>query len=214
MKTEAVWVTETFTSIQGESTWAGLPCFFVRLSGCNLRCVYCDSKQAYPAGRKTRIESLTRRFASSRAALAEITGGEPLAQAGFRDLALGLLQVSRGRPVLVETNGSLDIAAIPKGVVAIMDVKCPGSGESAAMDWDNLKRLRPHDETKFVIHDRKDFDWARRLVIQHKLDQRCHAVIFSPVAGRLPPATLASWVVASGLPIRAQIQLHKAMGVQ
>jgi len=214
MKTKAVWVTEAFTSLQGESTWAGLPCFFVRLSGCNLRCAYCDTKHSYPRGRKTLIGSLTRRFSASRAAVAEITGGEPLAQAGFRDLALGLLRAGKGRPVLVETNGSLDISVIPEGVIAIMDVKCPGSGEAGSMDPGNLRRLRPYDEVKFVIADRKDFDWARRLVTRHQLDRRCHAVLFSPVADRLPAPVLATWILDSGLPVRLQIQLHKVFGLR
>jgi len=214
MKTDAVWVTETFTSIQGESTWAGLPCYFVRLSGCNLRCSYCDSKHAYPRGRKTLIGSLAKRFASSRAAIAEITGGEPLAQAGFRDLAEEFLRAGGGRPVLVETNGSLDISVIPGGAIAIMDVKCPGSGEAGAMDSANFKRLRSHDEVKFVIADRKDFGWACRMVKRHKLASRCHAILFSPVAEKLPAEKLASWVLDSGLPVRVQIQLHKVVGVQ
>lgn len=211
---KAVFVTEVFASIQGESTWAGLPCFFVRLSGCNLRCGYCDTTHAYPQGRKTSVALLVKRFAASAAALAEITGGEPLAQPGFRDLAAGLAKVAKGRPVLVETNGSLDISVIPADVIAVMDVKCPGSGESAAMDPGNLARLRLRDEVKFVVGDRRDFDWARRLVVKHKLHERCHAVLFSPVHGKLGAETLASWVLSSGLPVRVQCQLHKVLGVK
>lgn len=214
MKVDAVWVTETFTSIQGESSWAGLPCFFVRLSGCNLRCSYCDTTRAYPRGRKTPITSLARAFARSSAAIAEITGGEPLAQPGFRELAVRMRDTGGGRPVLVETNGSLDISLVPDGVIAVMDVKCPGSGEAGAMDRANLKRLRPQDEVKFVVSDRKDFDWACRVVARHKLAGRCHAILFSPVEGRLPAAKLAEWVVKSGLPVRVQVQLHKVLGVK
>lgn len=214
MKAEAVRVTETFTSIQGESTWAGLPCFFVRLSGCNLRCSYCDTTHAYPRGRKTPIASLARAFARGNAAIAEITGGEPLAQPGFRELAVRMRDSGGGRPVLVETNGSLDISVIPDGVIAIMDVKCPGSGEAAAMDFENLKRLRSHDEVKFVVADRKDFDWACRVVRKHKVTGRCHAILFSPVEGRLPAAVLAEWVVESGLPVRVQVQLHKVLNMK
>lgn len=213
-ESRSVRVTEVFTSIQGESTWAGLPCFFVRLSGCNLRCSYCDTKHAYPQGRLTTIASLAARFARGTAALAEITGGEPLAQPGFRDLARSLLATGKGRPVLVETNGSLDLSLIPDRAIAIMDVKCPGSGESAAMDMENLKRLRSHDEVKFVIADRKDFIWARGVVRKWRLTERCHAVLFSPVAESLPSGTLASWVLDSGLPVRVQVQLHKVMKVK
>lgn len=214
MKADTVWVTETFTSLQGESTWAGMPCYFVRLSGCNLRCSYCDTTHAYPRGRKTRIASLVRAFSQGDAAIAEITGGEPLAQPGFRELAVGMRDGGGGRPVLVETNGSLDISVVPDGVITIMDVKCPGSGEAAAMDFENLRRLRPCDEVKFVVADRRDFDWACRVVRKHKLASRCHAVLFSPVAERLSPAMLAGWVVQSGLPVRMQLQLHKVLNVR
>ncbi len=213
MKRKSVLVTETFTSIQGESTWAGLPCFFVRLSGCNLRCRYCDSTHSYSRGVRTDISVLARQFAESRAAVAEITGGEPLSQAGFRGLALALQAAGAGRPVLVETNGSKDISAIPDGVIAVMDLKCPDSGESAAMDMGNLARVRVYDEIKFVISSRRDFSWARRLVVKHKLVQRCHAVLFSPVQAGLPAAVLAGWVVEAGLPVRVQVQLHKVLGV-
>lgn len=214
MKADSVRVTETFTSIQGESTWAGLSCFFVRLSGCNLRCTYCDTTHAYPPGRKMSIASLARAFSRGRAALAEITGGEPLAQPGFRELATRMRECGGGRPVLVETNGSLDLSVIPAGVIAIMDVKCPGSGQAAAMDFGNLKRLRAYDEVKFVVADRKDFDWACRVVRKYKVIGRCHAVLFSPVEGRLPAEVLAEWVVESGLPVRVQVQLHKMLNVR
>lgn len=160
------------------------------------------------------VAKLARRFAASGATLAEITGGEPLAQDGFRALALALKRSSGGRPVLVETNGSLDISVIPSGVTAIMDVKCPGSGEAAAMDFGNLDRLRPEDEVKFVLTDRRDFLWALRLVKKHRLSERCHAVLFSPVAGTLSAATLADWVLASGQNIRLQVQLHKLLNVK
>lgn len=214
MKSNVVFVTETFTSIQGESTWAGTPCFFIRLSGCNLRCRYCDSTHSYPQGRKRSVSSLARQFAASAAAMAEITGGEPLAQPGFRALAQALRDAGRGRPVLVETNGSKDISALPEGVIAVMDIKCPDSGEAAAMDFGNLRRLRPYDEVKFVISSRRDFIWARRMVVKYKLAGRCHAVLFSPVQDRLPASRLAEWVVGAGLPVRVQVQLHKVLGMQ
>lgn len=213
MKSKSVFVTETFTSIQGESTWAGTPCFFIRLSGCNLRCRYCDSTHSYPCGRKTLVASLARQFAASSAAIAEITGGEPLLQPGFRALALAIWTAGGGRPVLVETNGSKNISAIPEGVIAVMDLKCPDSGESEAMDLENLARLRAHDEVKFVISSRRDFVWARRLVVKNDLARRCHAVLFSPVQERVAANVLAAWVIEAGLPVRVQVQLHKVLGV-
>jgi len=213
MKSNAVFVTEVFTSIQGESTWAGLPCFFVRLSGCNLRCHYCDSTHSFSRGRKTSIASLAGQFAKSVAAIAEITGGEPLAQPGFRALALAIREAGKGRPVLVETNGSKNISAVPDGVITVMDLKCPDSGEAAAMDMANLARLRADDEVKFVISSRRDFAWARRLVVKHDLARSCHAVLFSPVQERVPASELADWVMKAGLRVRMQVQLHKMLGV-
>lgn len=214
MKPNIVFVTETFTSIQGESTWAGAPCFFVRLSGCNLRCRYCDSTHSYTPGRRMTVAGLARKFSRSPAAIAEITGGEPLLQAGFPALAQALLKAGRGRPVLVETNGSKDISLVPEGVIAVMDLKCPDSGEAGAMDLANLDRLRPCDEVKFVISSRRDFVWAQRMVLKYKLAGRCHAVLFSPVQDRLPASRLAEWVVEAGLPVRFQVQLHKVLGMQ
>jgi 7-carboxy-7-deazaguanine synthase len=208
-----VYVTETFVSIQGESTWAGLPCFFVRLSGCNLRCRYCDTRYAYEPGRETAVEELVAAFLESGAPLAEITGGEPLLQAAAPELARRL-RVCGDKPVLVETNGSRDISVLPEGIVTVMDLKCPGSGEAAAMDLRNVDRLRPSDEVKFVIGDHADFEWARDLSARFALPERCRAVLFSPVHGVLAPATLAEWVLAERLPVRAQAPLHKVMGIK
>lgn len=206
-------VTETFVSLQGESTRAGLPCYFIRLTGCNLRCRYCDTPHAYAGGRDVAIEALVAGFKGSRVNLVEITGGEPLLQAGFRDLAMQLRDARHGT-VLVETNGSRDLSAIPEGVVAVMDLKCPGSGESAAMDWDNIGRLRPYDEVKFVIGSREDFDWACARTREHDLTGRCQAVLFSPVFGSLDPTTLGQWVLDAALPVRLQVQLHKVLGLK
>ena len=208
-----VQVAETFVSIQGESTWAGLPCFFIRLSGCNLRCLYCDTRRAYDSGRETAVDQLVAAFPASRAAIAEITGGEPLLQQGFPDLALGL-RAQGGRPVLVETNGSCDLSVIPDGVIAIMDLKCPGSGEAGSMDFGNIARLRPYDEVKFVVGDRRDFDWACGIVERSALPDRCHAVLFSPVFGVLNAATLAEWVLEARLTVRVQLPLHKTLGIR
>jgi 7-carboxy-7-deazaguanine synthase len=205
-------IIETFVSLQGESTYAGLPCYFIRLGGCNLRCRYCDTTYAYAPGRDMPVETLVQECAASGVGLAEITGGEPLLQAGFRELAQGL--AAGGRRVLVETNGSRDISVIPDGVAAIMDLKCPSSGETAAMDLRNIQRLRPYDEVKFVIADRVDFDWAAGMVRSHALERRCHAVLFSPVAGELALASLGTWILETRLPLRLQAPLHKIIGMK
>jgi len=212
MSAVTVSVVETFVSLQGESTFAGRPCFFVRLAGCNLRCRYCDTTYAYAGGRDRTVADLMAEFTASGVSLAEITGGEPLLQAGCRDLALALR--AAGAQVLIETNGSLDIAVIPDGVAAIMDIKCPGSGAADSVDWANISRLRPDDQVKFVIGDRADFDWACGVVRQHGLDRRCRAVLFSPVAAQLTPSDLGTWVLAAKLPVQLQVQLHKLIGMK
>ena len=211
---DSVEVCEVFTSLQGESTWAGLPCFFIRLAGCNLRCTYCDTPQAFEGGRPMSIASLVGQYRASRAAMAEVTGGEPLLQAGFSALAAGLQDTGDGRPVLVETNGSCDLSLVPDGVIAIVDVKCPGSGQAGSFDEQNIPRLRPFDEVKFVLTDREDYSWARAFTARHALDQRCKAVLFSPVQDRLPPADLARWILEDRLPVRLQLQLHRILGVR
>jgi len=206
-------IAETFLSIQGESTWAGLSCFFIRLSGCNLRCRYCDTKNAYANGESKAIGDLVDQAQSSGAAITEITGGEPLLQVGCAELALDLMAATR-KPVLVETNGSIDISLIPEGAITIMDIKCPGSGQSAAMDFDNIGRLRARDEVKFVISDRYDFEWAADIVRRHDLSKRCHAVLFGAVHGELALSSLWQWVLAERLPVRVHTQLHKILGVR
>jgi 7-carboxy-7-deazaguanine synthase len=205
-------VKETFVSIQGESTYAGLPCFFIRLSGCNLRCSYCDTVSAYVGGDRRSIPSLVEAFLQSGMPIVEITGGEPLLQEKTPRLAEALLAAG-ARTVLVETNGTLDIGGLPHGSVAIVDVKCPGSGAGESFDLVNLDRFRRHDEVKFVLSDRADFEWAAGFVERHGLAGRCAAILFSPVAGRLDPKALAGWLVESKLPVRLQIQLHKTLGV-
>jgi len=207
---ETVEVCETFVSIQGESTYAGQSCFFVRLAGCNLSCSYCDTPQARTAGSgtATAIAILVKDCVASSAAIAEITGGEPLLQPGFRPLAAALRKSTK-KPVLVETNGSRDISCVPADVVAIMDLKTPGSGMSDEMDMANMGRLRPQDEVKFVLTDRADYDWACRLTREHGLNERCHAVLFSPAFGRLEPGELGGWILADKIPARLQLQIHK-----
>ncbi len=209
----SVRVAETFVSLQGESTYAGLPCFFIRLAGCNLKCAYCDTPAASAKGIETSIQDLVSDFASSGVRLAEITGGEPLLQPGFPALAAGLRDIPDAA-VLVETNGSCDIAAIPDGVIAIMDLKCPSSGGMESMDLGNVERLRPYDEVKFVIGNREDFEWACSITREHGLDRKCQAVLFSPVAGVLDAGKLGRWILESRAPARLQVQLHKLLGMR
>ena len=204
-------VCEVFTSIQGESSYAGQTCLFIRLSGCNLRCTYCDTAHAYGPGRDTPIAELVAQAAASRACLVEITGGEPLLQPWFRELAEALRD-GAGKPVLVETNGSQDLSLVPSSVIAVMDVKCPGSGEAGSTDPKNFARLQPADEVKFVLGDRADYDWAVETVVEHDLASVCHAVLFSPVWGRLEPGELGRWIVADGLSVRLQVPLHRVLG--
>ena len=206
-------VSETFVSIQGESSYAGLSCFFIRLAGCNLRCRYCDTPSAYRPGTDVPIDELVAACTASGTAIAEITGGEPLHQPGFRALALALRRRLQG-PVLVETNGSLDVSVVPDGVVAIVDVKCPGSGEAGSFDPANLSRLRRDDEVKFVLSDRADYDWAKAFVLEHEPAMRGRKAIFSPVWGTLKGGDLAQWILEDRLPVRLQVQLHKVLNVK
>ena len=202
----AVRVCETFVSIQGESARAGAPCFFIRLAGCNLRCSYCDTQYAREGGTKRSVESLVREFRRSGLPLVEVTGGEPLLQDGTIALLTRLL---RHGTVMVETNGSIDISRIPDRVIAIVDVKCPGSGESDAMNPRNLDLLRPQDEVKFVISDRGDFEWARNRIEAHGLSKKCNAVLMSPADGALASGDLAEWMLRERVPARLNLQIHK-----
>jgi 7-carboxy-7-deazaguanine synthase len=206
-------VCEVFESIQGESTYAGLPCFFIRLVGCNLRCRYCDTKYSYRPGARVEVAELVRKCKASPSVIAEITGGEPLMQEGFGELAKALRD-RPGKQVLVETNGSIDISVIPAGVVAVVDVKCPSSGQSRAMDPANMSRLRKYDEVKFVISNRADYVWARQFVAKHRLEARCNAVLFSPAWGRMDPERLAGWIARDGQGVMFQVQLHRILGAR
>lgn len=210
----SVKVIETFVSLQGESTYAGLSCFFIRLAGCNLRCRYCDTTNAYEGGRDIAVEALVKEAALARTAIIEITGGEPLLQAAFPELATALRDGVEGRPVLVETNGSRDLSVVPDGVAAIVDVKSPGSGEGKSFDMANLARLRPSDEVKFVLTDRPDYEWARDFLNLHGLAARCRAVLFSPAWGALTAGDLGRWILEDRLPVRLQLQLHKVLGMK
>ena len=178
------------------------------MAGCNLRCVYCDTRHAYAPGRETAVPELVEEFVASGVGLVEITGGEPLLQEGFVALATALRDLP-GNRVLVETNGSRDISVIPDGVVAVMDIKTPGSGVAADMDMDNLARLRLSDEVKFVLCDREDYEWARGFAARHSLSERCNAVLFAPVFGQLEPGQLAGWMIEDGVAARLQVQVHK-----
>jgi 7-carboxy-7-deazaguanine synthase len=200
-------VNEIFYSIQGESTRAGEPCVFVRLTACDLRCSWCDTPYAFHEGRKMSIDDVVAAVGRHQCPLVEITGGEPLLQADVYPLMERLL--AAGRTVMLETGGHRSIARVPDAVLKIVDVKCPGSGESDNNDWDNLGRLGPHDQVKFVIQDRGDYDFARDVIARHDLPHRAAAILMSPVHGVLDPRTLSEWMLADHLPARLQLQLHK-----
>src|SRR5215471_6683567 len=193
-------ITEIFFSIQGESSHAGRPCVFVRLTGCNLRCRWCDSEYTFTGGEKMELEDVVERVKSYGCRLVEITGGEPLAQSEALDLIERLLDDSF--EVLIETSGSIDITPVDRRAKIILDVKCPGSGESDRNLWSNLDVLREHDEIKFVLADRADYDWARRVIEERKLANR--TILFSPVWGVLDLKPLAEWMLADHVPARLQ----------
>ena len=207
-------VTEIFHSIQGESTWAGLPCTFVRLTGCPLRCTWCDTSYAFQGGERMTLDAIVARVREIGTPLVELTGGEPLVHAGAFELATRLLD--EGYTVLVETSGALDVAPLDPRAHRIMDLKCPGSGECERNLWSNLEHLGPGDELKFVIADRADYEWARDVVRSRGLDARLgdgrlRAILFSPVWAGLDFEELARWVLEDRLPVRYQIQLHKVI---
>ncbi|MBA3948369.1 MAG: radical SAM protein [Acidobacteria bacterium] len=200
-------INEIFHSIQGESTHAGRPCVFVRLTACDLRCSWCDTPYAFTEGTKMALDDIVRDVESRGTKLVEITGGEPLLQKEVYPLMQTLLD--RGFEVLLETGGHVPLTSVPAAVKKIVDIKCPASGESDRNHWDNLQMVAADDEIKFVIADRADYDYARRAVAEHGLDRRVRAVHFSPVHGVLDPKQLAEWVLADATPVRVQLQLHK-----
>lgn len=200
-------VNEIFHSIQGESTHAGRPCVFVRLTACDLRCSWCDTAYAFHEGRKMSLDEVLRQVHAYGCPVVEITGGEPLLQPDVYPLMQRL--VDEGHTVLLETGGHRSIVDVPAPVIRVVDVKCPASGEADRNHWPNLDMLRPHDEVKFVIQDRRDYEYATDIVERHGLIGRCAAVLFSPVHGVLPARDLAEWVLRDGLPVRLQLQAHK-----
>jgi 7-carboxy-7-deazaguanine synthase len=197
---------EIYRSIQGESTFAGLPCVFIRLSVCDLRCVWCDTPHAFREGALMSLKEVRDRALAFDCPLIEITGGEPLLQDEVHPLMAALADA--GRTVLLETSGAADIGRVDPRVRIIMDLKCPDSGECGANRWENLERLKPIDEIKFVIASRRDFDWAAAAIRSRRLDQR-FTVLLSGVFDLVAPRDLAEWALASGLQVRLQLQLHK-----
>jgi len=199
-------VNEIFHSIQGESRHAGRPCVFVRLTWCNLRCSWCDTAYAFEEGTDLSVGSILDRIERYATRYVLVTGGEPLAQDGARDL-IGELCDS-GHEVAVETGGSLDISILDRRAMVVMDLKCPGSGMSPKNRWENIALLKPADEVKFVVADRGDYEWARDVIARRRLADRC-GVLLSPVHGALHPRALAEWILADRLPVRLQLQIHK-----
>ena len=200
-------INEIFHSIQGESTHAGRPCVFVRLTACDLRCSWCDTPYAFTEGHKVAIEDVVARVKAYECPVVEITGGEPLLQKNVYPLMQRLLDEKL--TVMVETGGHLSIEHVPAGVLRIMDVKCPGSGESHRNDWTNMDRLVATDEVKFVLKDRVDYEFARDVVASYGLIKRVAAVHFSPVHGVMDAKQLAEWILEDRLEVRLQLQVHK-----
>ena len=201
-------VAEIFFSIQGESTFAGEPCVFVRLTACNLRCSWCDTEYAFYDGQPMELDEVLRRVSTYPARLVEITGGEPMLQEG-EVLPLMARLLEQGYRVLLETSGERFLGRVPPEVVKVMDVKCPGSGEAEKFCFENLQILSPSDEVKFVLADRPDYEFACQFLQRHALPGKVRAVIFSPVFGQLEPRQLAEWILADGLDVRLGLQMHK-----
>lgn len=201
-------VSEVFFSLQGESTRVGLPTVFIRLTGCPLRCTWCDTEYAFSGGETRSIADIVAEAGRHGTRTVCVTGGEPLAQKNCLPLLTALCDA--GFDVSLETSGALDIAPVDPRVSRIVDLKAPGSGENARNLWTNLDHLAAHDEIKIVLADRADYEWARQIIAEHHLNERC-AVLLSPVQGQLAPADLADWIVADRLPVRFQLQLHKVL---
>ena len=201
-------INEIYLSVQGESSRSGLPCIFVRLTGCNLRCVWCDTAYAFYDGKTQSIDQTLKDVKKFKIKLVEITGGEPLIQEGVYPLMEALLE--NGYKVMLETGGSLSLGKVPRDVIKILDLKCPGSEEHKKNNLDNLKLLAPHDEVKFVILDRRDYEWSRDLIKKHKINETA-PILFSPVYGKLELKEMVKWILEDRLPVRLQTQLHKVI---
>ena len=204
---KTVTVNEIYFSVQGESTWAGLPCVFVRLTFCDLRCNYCDTEYAFYEGKKLTLGEIVPAVVRYDCPLVEVTGGEPLLQKNV--LPLMTLLADAGRTVLLETSGAHDISKVDPRVHRIMDLKTPGSGEVERNLFANIEHLTQRDEVKFVIGSREDYEWSRTQLREHRLPERCRAVLFSPIFGRIDPREIVGWVLADNLPVRFQLQMHK-----
>ncbi len=207
MKEDSLVIHEIYASIQGESSFAGLRCTFVRTTGCNLRCAWCDTPQAFHGGTRMRRADVLARALALGTPLVELTGGEPLLQPGVRPLLTELCDA--GKTVLIETSGEADVSGVDARVHKIMDLKCPGSGESARNRWSNLEHIGPRDEIKFVLADRADYEWMRGVIAERGLAARTPNLLASAVFGRLSSRDLVAWVMQDALPVRVQLQLHK-----
>jgi 7-carboxy-7-deazaguanine synthase len=206
-KQDSLVIHEIYASIQGESTFAGLPCTFVRTTGCNLRCTWCDTTQAFYGGTRMKRSDVLERALATGTKLVELTGGEPLLQPGVFPLMTELCDA--GRTVLVETSGEADVSAVDPRVHKIMDLKAPGSGECARNRWPNLEHIGPRDEIKFVLSDRADYEWMRDVIRERSLPERTPNLLASAVFGKLATKQLVAWVLEDSLPVRVQLQMHK-----
>ena len=202
----ALKVNEIYYSIQGESTHVGRPCIFIRLTYCNLRCTYCDTEYAFYEGKDIEIPEIMAEIKQWNCNLVEVTGGEPL----FQDECIDLLNelTNQNYEVLLETGGSLSISDVPTEIVRIVDFKCPSSGMEKKNLWSIVKDLQPHDEVKFVIGDREDFDWAKEMLNKYSLNEKC-SILFSPTFGKIDPSLIVEWILEGDIPVRMQLQMHK-----
>ena len=200
-------VNEIYQSIQGESSWAGWPCVFVRLTACDLRCTYCDTAYAFYDGKKRLVADILAEVLALDCPMVEVTGGEPLLQKNVLPLMTQLCDA--GKTVLIETSGAHDISKIDTRVHRIMDLKTPSSGECARNLWSNIEHLEKRDEVKFVIGSREDYEWSREQVRTHSLAEKCGCVLFSPIFGKIEPREIVDWIIADKLPVRFQLQMHK-----